>query len=130
MRKTTDSEKLYIWVIVCLAVMFCVWLFAISIAAAAERQMSTNNCHAIANDLYVVAQLRDLQKDENEVAALVEQTLTPHLGEAGSYVQYQTDIVLMVSMVHAIYSSKVPALEIGQWALATCREHGFGVNEV
>jgi len=130
MRKTTDSEKLYIWVVICLAVMFCVWLLAISTAMATERQMSTTNCQGIANDLYVVAQMRDAQKDEKEVEALVERVLTPHLGEEGSYIQYQTDIVLMVSMVHAIYTSAVPAKQIAQWAFDTCQEHGFGVNEV
>lgn len=130
MRKTTDSEKLYIWVIICLAAVFCCWLLAISLSYAAERQMSHDNCRAIANDLYVVAQMRDAQKDETEVAALMERVLTPHLGEEGSYIQYQSDIVLMVSMVHAIYKSVVPAQQIGQWAFATCQEHGFGVNEV
>ncbi len=130
MRKTTDSEKLYIWIVVCLAAVFCVWLLAIATAYATERQMSTNNCRAIAEDLYVVAQMRDQQKDETEVAELVERVLTPHLGEEGSYIQYQTDIVLMVSMVHAIYTSVVPAKQIGQWAFETCQEHGFGVNEV
>lgn len=128
MRKTTDSEKLYIWVVICLAVVFCVWLFAIATAYASERQMSTNNCRAISEDLYVVAQMRDQQRDEKAVAELVESVLTPHLGEEGSYIQYQTDIVLMVSMVHAIYASAVPAKQIAAWAFETCQEHGFGVN--
>lgn len=131
MRKTTDSEKLYIWVILCLAIVFCVWLFAIATAYASERMMSETHCQAIANDLYVVAQMRDAQKDEKEVTELVERMMTQHLGEEGNYIQYQSDIVLMTRIVHAIYASpQVDAKAIGQWAFATCQEHGFGINEV
>lgn len=126
MRKTTDSEKLYIWVILCIAVVFCVWLFAMATAYA--RPMSNNECKAIAQDMEVIAQMRDSKVAIKTTEQFVEDGLRPHMGEEASYVQFETDIAFMVDMVQVIYDSKMTPTAIAQSAYGVCREHGYGVG--
>jgi uncharacterized protein YsxB (DUF464 family) len=128
--KPSDSEKTLIWVIVCIAVCALLWLIGLGMASAVERRMSTTQCTNIANDIYVIAQMRDLQKDQAEVAMLVERVLSPHLGEEDSYIQYQSDIQLMVDLVKPIYESQMTPEQIAEMMFDVCQKSGFGVDEV
>jgi hypothetical protein len=128
--KPNDSEKVFLWVLGVIGAVAIGWLFLIGNSHAAVRRMSEAHCAAITNDIYVIAQMRDLQKDRDEVAKLVEQVLSPHLGEEDSYIQYQSDIQLMVDLVAPIYESKMTAEQIAETMYANCKNAGFGVNEV
>lgn len=126
MRKTTDSEKLYIWVILCVAICFVVWLFAMAIAYA--RPMSNDECKGIAQDMEAIAQMRDAKVTIETTKQFVDDNLRPHLGEPDSYIQYESDIEFMVGMVQIIYDSKMTAQAIAQSAYGVCRTHGYGVG--
>jgi hypothetical protein len=123
--KPDDSEKVYVWVVICLVVVAILWL--VGIATANARPMSNLECGGIANDMGAVAQLRDQGAPQADVEALMDEVLRPHLGEEGSYIQFETDIEFMVSMVPLIYSSKMEPKAIAESAYKSCTKYGFGI---
>lgn len=123
--KIRDEEKMLLWVIVSIALCALLWLVSL---AATARPMTPEACRGIAQDMAVIAEMRDDGKDQQSVVELVERVLRPHMGESDSYVQFETDITFMVGMVAVIYDSEYTPAQVEQSAYSSCSKYGYGVS--
>lgn len=120
------NENNLVYVIAAVALVALLWLLGLGLAQA--RSMSVEECRGIALDMRTIAEMRDDGKDAQSVAELVDKVLRPHLGEEGSYVQFETDISFMVGIVRVIYDSAFTPAQIEESAYSSCSKYGYGVS--
>ncbi len=119
------KENKVFWYFLCGIAAICMLFLFIN--AADARQLSADECNAVAGDVETIANVRDGGAKEVDVLKKIKETLEPLIGQEDSYITTKDDLQYMLTLAHIIFErTSIKPLRFAQMVYGSCMKYGFG----